>query len=323
MCPLDSVSAGYSTSGNMTNLLDSGTVAPANANLLVFGGGTSDNGTAIGGSGFTAVQNSGGSITEQLINSPSSPNNTLQRATATLALGATGNWVMQMAVFRDASWTVAGGWPPARLGQIIYASQFPGADASAKIQNAVNACPSAGCTINALDLSDVGGTGSTTIDPCGGVSTTCNKAVTYLLGPTTYNISQWVLRPGTIIGGLGGETVLDATPTTPNVFVLPQGSVNPAIGGVWLHDFQLINPATNNNADGFFLDCSNLTNGGMWYSRFEGIGIQGFNGVSMHLRGPSGNFSSANQFDTFLNLVIYRRVPHPNGALFATLGWGF
>ena len=39
--PLDSVSAGYSTSGNPTSLMDSGTVAPANANLLVFGGGTS------------------------------------------------------------------------------------------------------------------------------------------------------------------------------------------------------------------------------------------------------------------------------------------
>jgi len=40
--PLDSVSAGYSTAGNPTGLLDSGTVAPANANLLLFGGGTTD-----------------------------------------------------------------------------------------------------------------------------------------------------------------------------------------------------------------------------------------------------------------------------------------
>lgn len=51
--PLDSVSAGYSTYGNPTILLDSGTVAPAKANLLVFGGGTSDRGSAGAGSGFT------------------------------------------------------------------------------------------------------------------------------------------------------------------------------------------------------------------------------------------------------------------------------
>jgi hypothetical protein len=65
MYPLDSVSAGYSTSGNPTNLLDSGTVAPANSNLLVFGGGTWDGGSLIAGSGFTSIQASGGSITEQ------------------------------------------------------------------------------------------------------------------------------------------------------------------------------------------------------------------------------------------------------------------
>ena len=47
--PLDSVSAGYSTSGNPTSLLDSGTVAPANSNLLLFAGGVSDSGTANAG----------------------------------------------------------------------------------------------------------------------------------------------------------------------------------------------------------------------------------------------------------------------------------
>jgi hypothetical protein len=81
--PLDSVSAGYSTSGNPTSLMDSGTVAPANANLLVFGGGTSDTGTANLQSGgmFTVVQKSGGSLTEQMV---VAGNNALQRATVCL-----------------------------------------------------------------------------------------------------------------------------------------------------------------------------------------------------------------------------------------------
>ena len=83
--PLDSASAGYSYTAGST--LDSGTSAPANASLLVFGGGTSDTGTAIAGSGFTNIQSSGGSITEQYI--PSSANNVLQRATACLGTGMT------------------------------------------------------------------------------------------------------------------------------------------------------------------------------------------------------------------------------------------
>jgi hypothetical protein len=137
--PLDSVSAGYSTSGNPTSLSDSGTVAPANANLLVFGGGINDGGTVIAGSGFTGIQahsvGSGGAITEQNT-SAISGNNVLQRATACVGSGSLcsagiGNWLMQMAVFRDASWTVAAGWSPARTGQIFDASLFPGGIPSA------------------------------------------------------------------------------------------------------------------------------------------------------------------------------------------------
>jgi hypothetical protein len=115
--PLDSVSAGYSTALNPTSLLDSGTVAPANSNLLLFAGGVSDSGTANAGTGFTGIQShnfsSGMAITEQN-SSTIAGNNVLQRATACLSLttclAPTGNWVMQMAVFRDASRTVGG--PP-------------------------------------------------------------------------------------------------------------------------------------------------------------------------------------------------------------------
>jgi hypothetical protein len=143
MYPLDSVSAGYSYSTG--TLLDSGTAAPANANLLVFGGGTSDAGTAGAGSGFTSIQLNGGSVTEQMI---VSGNNTLQRATAGLTgVGAPGDWVMQMAVFRDASWTVTNAWSPSRIGQIRHANQFPGIDIGTQINNAYADCPANGCHI--------------------------------------------------------------------------------------------------------------------------------------------------------------------------------
>ena len=143
--PLDSVSAGYSTTLNPTSLLDSGTVAPANSNLLVFAGGTSDTTATVGaGTGFTGIQTHPGSITEQLITT--SPNNILQRATACIGAAlpcpVTGNWVMQMAVFRDASWTVSGGWTPIRDASTLYADQYPGATPDAQITNALNAAAS-------------------------------------------------------------------------------------------------------------------------------------------------------------------------------------
>jgi hypothetical protein len=133
--PLDSVSAGYSYGAG--SLLDSGTAAPANANLLVFGGGTTDAANLVNlsvVSPFTAITANLSSITEQYINT--SPNNTLQRAQASST--ASGNWLMQMAVFRDASWTVTGGWNPARPAQVQFADQFTGTDACARAQAAAN-----------------------------------------------------------------------------------------------------------------------------------------------------------------------------------------
>ena len=126
--PLDSVSAGYSYAPGI--LMDSGAVAPANANLLIFGGGTSDSGASLVNPPWTTVQSSGGSITEQQI---ISGNSALWRATAATP---SGDWLMQMAIFRDASWTVGGGWSPVRNSQIVYADQFPGSDLGAKIQAA-------------------------------------------------------------------------------------------------------------------------------------------------------------------------------------------
>jgi len=154
VAPLDSVSEAISNSGSPSGTLDSGTASPANANLLVFGGGNGDNGSATTGVPWTTIQSNGGNITEYQI---LSGNNTLQRATASISPSpTTGNWLMQMAIFRAASWTVANGWSAEREHQALYASQFPGSDASAKIQNAISACAPTGCSVYAYDLSDVG-----------------------------------------------------------------------------------------------------------------------------------------------------------------------
>ena len=156
--PLDSVSAGYSTSGNPTSLLDSGNAAPANSNLMVFAGGVADKNVAIAaGSGFTSLQASNGTWGTGIVENSTTAiagNNVLQRATACLAAGATcpttptGNWVMQMAVFRDASWTVAGGWTPVRPAQVLDVTQFPGSELGAKLCNAYAALGAGGGEID-------------------------------------------------------------------------------------------------------------------------------------------------------------------------------
>jgi hypothetical protein len=99
--PLDSTSAGFSH--NPGSQPDSGSAAPANANLLVFGGATNDSSqtSADTVAGFSQVQRSTDlkSVTEEMV---VSGNQKLQRATAVNPVPPAGNWLMQMAIFRDA-----------------------------------------------------------------------------------------------------------------------------------------------------------------------------------------------------------------------------
>lgn len=202
LTPLDSVSEAISNTPSST--LDSGTVAPANANLLLFGAGTWDQGSLVAGGGFNAIQSSpsGNSITEQNT-SAITINNTLQRATAVPnpTPPGGGNWIMQMAVFRAASWTTAGGTSSTRAHGLLYADQFPGADIGAQVNNAFAALPlnAAGKPFGTIELGSVAYSFSSpilikspyvTLD-CKGASLTFTKApasaITLSDAPTTYD----------------------------------------------------------------------------------------------------------------------------------------
>jgi hypothetical protein len=74
----------------------------------------------------------------------------LQHADASCA--ASGNWLMQMAVFRTASPTVTGGWNPARPSKILYADQYPGSDPCVQIANAFADTPPTGGIVDARGL---------------------------------------------------------------------------------------------------------------------------------------------------------------------------
>ncbi len=169
--PLDSVSAGYSSASNPTNLLDSGNAAPANSNLMIFAAGFADTNSAlIAGSNFTSQQASHGTWGTGIVENSTtaiSGNTVLQRATACLGTGlscsgGTADWLMQMAIFRDASWSVAGGWSPTRPPDVVNAAQYPGPDICVQAQNAANANPYA--TI----LMTITGTMPCSVDPSGG-----------------------------------------------------------------------------------------------------------------------------------------------------------
>lgn len=173
-----------------------------------------------------------------------------------------------------------------------------GFDASTKIQCAINLLPPAGGVVNAIALTDVGGTGSTTIDP--GI-----KAVTVYLGPTTFHFSQTVLRRafrmigsgaypgnGTIIQATGGNSIPP--------FVIDQGTE--ATQGVILRGFALTGTAGNTTQNGINVIAQNGL--GLWYSEFDDIFITGFGGIGLNLDGQVNN--SANQFDTFKRITVLR-----------------
>jgi hypothetical protein len=185
--PLDSVSAGYSYTAGAGTALDSGFAAPANTNLLIVGAGFDDTfGIATAGTNFMSRANNNTGVSgvcgmvEDYIFTPglTPPPFTLQHANESCA--NSGNWAMQMAVFRDASWAVTGGWNPARPAQIQFADQFPGTDPCAQTKAAIEA--------------PVSGNSSPVVDSRGfitGSGIICSAAP---MAPT--DMAEWFPSPG-------------------------------------------------------------------------------------------------------------------------------
>jgi hypothetical protein len=162
--PLDSVSAGYSYSGSPGTALDSGSAAPANPGLVVFGAGIVDtSGTPSTALPFMIEQSTTTGVCAFVENNGSPTPEILQHAYANCT--NSGDWLMQMAVFRAPSWTVAGGWSPTRPPDVTNATQYPGVDICAQAQNAAVANP------NATILMPISGTMACSVDPTGAAST--------------------------------------------------------------------------------------------------------------------------------------------------------
>jgi hypothetical protein len=194
------------------------------------------------------------------------------------------------------------------LSNILFADRFPGG-----VSAAIAACPANGCIIYAVAPTVNLNLGN--IDPG-------FKAITIYLGPYTYTVKQITLRKGLKIIGMGASasangsvTCTAAAPCNGTglqsingnnpVFVVPQANNSPATD-VLLSGFRLLGSVGNTSEDGFFLDASSSVNSGLWFSTFDDISVIGFAGVGIHLRARNNDFSSADQWLLFNNVVVNR-----------------
>lgn len=230
----------------------------------------------------------------------------------TLPLGQTGTVNGALTVSGTGTFKTLNG------GAIVFADQFSGSDASAKIQAAITALPAAGGTVDARALTDVGGTGSTVIDPGA-------KSVTLLLGPYTYQIQQLVLETnfhvigagmGAALGAGAQPTVLQACSTCAAINTVVLGT-NGGNGGPIQHAYMeglRIYGATSDTAIGMNLKTVNGAGTGLWYSTFRnlcvgacapsGPGANGFSGGAISLDAQAAN--TINQFLDFYNVQAFK-----------------
>jgi len=221
--PLDSISAGYSYSGGTGSALDSGSAAPANPTFMVFGAGIDDaTGTALTALPFIIRQSNNTGNCAFIEDSPAGTPAVLQHANASCT--ASGNWLMQMAVFRSASWTVAGGWSPIRPPDEVNAAQYPGNDICAQAATAAAANP------NATILMPISGPMACSVDPTGG----------YQSSP--YNLAT----PAPAFGGnlriVATGPGAKLTVSTPWIFAnrnmnIDFGNVEIDVGAVWRQNY--------------------------------------------------------------------------------------
>jgi hypothetical protein len=200
------------------------------------------------------------------------------------------------------------------LKNVQFADEFPGTDASVKIQAAILALPASGGTVDARKLTESSSTtsGSTVIDPGNGSPSQTQNPVTILLGATTYNIHQIVLRANLTLIGMGSYsstgTIIQATSTTDALIVLPSGAAQ-AVTGVRMQGIRFLG-APGNSASGMQIIASTGSGfgGGLWESYFADLTFIGFKGIGIDLEATVGTVSSRglDQFNSFRDVKVYR-----------------
>lgn len=190
----------------------------------------------------------------------------------------------------------------------------------ATLAAAFTACPAVVCTIDMRGNGNAAALNLGTFDP----GTT---AVTILLGPYSYTLTQMTVRSGLHLIGTGpqGTTITQANPALAP-FILPLSGTYPA--NVAVHclfkGFNLLG-APSSTTDGFsmiaHLDVAGI-NGGIWYSRWEDLNIQSMGRSAVRLDTSVGNLTAAlngaNQFLSFQDVFAFRLQNNPNPVLHIT-----
>jgi hypothetical protein len=171
---------------------------------------------------------------------------------------------------------------------------------------ALAACPSTGCILD--------GWAPDVPLALGAFDTASNtKPVTVRLGPYNFTATQITVRQGLDFAGAGivNTNVTSNGTNAQPLFVNPQ--VNNNAITVKIHDFSANALSGNTSQDGFFFDCSTLTNAGVELSRFDNIIFNGFKGAVVHFKatqdGASGSIGCT-QGNTLANITAIR----PTGA---------
>lgn len=179
-----------------------------------------------------------------------------------------------------------------------------------------NKCPTSpnagGCVI--YDTSPNANLNLGDVDPGLNLPANLSREVTIYLGPFTYNVDIITLRSGLKIIGMGATfngTVLQSTNTINQpLFKLPPGISNNPVTDVYLNGFRLLANLPNSTQSGIILDCSTLTNAGLWHSTFEDLFFQGFQGSAIWFFGPNnlvnGGPPALNQFVSMRNIWATR-----------------
>lgn len=188
----------------------------------------------------------------------------------------------------------------AQSNAIIFADQFPTSTYQDIITNN-SICPPNGCTIYA--------TSPTPSQLSLGFIDPGSKVVTIYLGPFGYTVDHIILRKGLRIIGMGASdagTILKSVNTANfPIFSLPQAINTPATD-VYLYGLRMLGATSNTSQSAIWLDCSSLSNAGLWHSTFEDLNFIGFLGSAIGLFGPINNVAAANQFLSFRNIWASR-----------------
>jgi hypothetical protein len=178
-----------------------------------------------------------------------------------------------------------------------------GSGCYATLAAAFGKCPHQGCTIDMREDFSPKALALGTFDPG-------SSAVTILLGPYKYTLTQITVRDGLhVIGVTSGATLVTASSPSKAMFILPLSGDYPSIVAqhVLLQGLNL-QAAPGSTADGISMVAA--SSGGLWYSQFNDLvlgSLTTFGGYAIVFDSTAGGSPPAtDQFISMRDVIVFR-----------------